>query len=94
MTNHHQVDQLVQVRAQIKALQEIEAALKTDISRAIGDGSVLEGDEWIAEQTLSTRKGGLDEAKLVKAGIDVSQYRKADTTVLTIRTVLRTARAA
>jgi hypothetical protein len=94
MTNHHQVDQLVQVRAQIKALQEIEAALKTDISRAIGDGSVLEGDEWIAEQTLSTRKGGLDEAKLVKAGIDVSQYRKSDTTVLTIRTVLRTARAA
>ena len=90
----HAVDQLVAIRAQIKALQETEAALKTDISRQIGDGNYVVGDEWIAEQSLTTRKGGLDEKKLIAFGIDVDAFRKADSVVLTLRTVLRSSRAA
>ena len=70
-TNTHAADQLASIRAQIKALQEAESALKTQISREIGDGSSLVGDEWIAEQSLTARKGGLDEKKLVAAGVDV-----------------------
>jgi len=90
----HQVDQLVAIRAQIKALQEIEAGLKTDISRAIGDDGFIIGDEWIAEQSLTTRKGGVDEKKLAAYGIDVDAFRKPDSVVLTLRTVLRASRAA
>jgi hypothetical protein len=93
-TNAHPVDQLVAIRAQIKALQEHEALLKTEISRAMGDSTCLVGDEWIAEQSVTTRKGGIDEAALKAAGIDVNAFRKADTSVYTLRTVLRAARAA
>lgn len=93
-TNTHPVDQLVALRAQIKALQEHEALLKTEISRVIGDGSCLVGDEWIAEQSVTTRKGGIDEKALKAAGIDVDAFRKDDTTVYTLRTVLRATRLA
>ena len=93
-TNTHAVDQLASIRAQIKALQEAESALKTQISREIGDGQSLVGDEWIAEQSLSARKGGLDEKKLVAAGVDVDAFRKPDSAVLTLRTVLRISRLA
>ena len=93
-TNTHAVDQLASIRAQIKALQEAESALKTQISREIGGGSSLVGDEWIAEQSLTTRKGGLDEKKLVAAGVDVDAFRKPDSAVLTLRTVLRISRLA
>ena len=93
-TNTHAADQLASIRAQIKALQEAESALKTQISREIGDGSSLVGDEWIAEQSLTTRKGGLDEKKLVAAGVDVDAFRKPDSAVLTLRTVLRISRLA
>jgi len=93
-TNAHPVDQLVALRAQIKALQEHEALLKTEISRAIGDGSCLVGDEWIAEQSVTTRKGGIDEKALKAAGIDVDAFRKADTAVFTLRTVLKVSRIA
>jgi hypothetical protein len=94
MTNLHPVDQLVAIRAQIKALQEHEALLKTEISRVMGDGASLVGDEWIAEQAVSTRKGGIDEKALKAFGIDVDAFRKPDTTVFTLRTVLKASRAA
>jgi hypothetical protein len=93
-SNAHIVDQLADIKAKIKALQDLESALKTQISREIGDGSCLVGDDWIAEQTLTTRKGGLDEAKLVLALGDLAPYRKADIAVVTIRTVLKSSRAA
>ena len=93
-TNTHAVDQLASIRAQIKALQEAESALKTQISREIGDGQSLVGDEWIAEQSLTARKGGLDEKKLVAAGVDVDAFRKPVSAVLTLRTVLRISRLA
>lgn len=94
MSNAHPVDQLVAIRAQIKALQELEATVKTEVSRLIGGAEVLAGDEWAAIQSLSTRKGGLDEKALKAAGIDTEAYRKDDIAVLTIRTVLKASLAA
>ncbi len=92
LTNSHPVDQLVAIRAQIKALQEAEGALKTEISKAMGAASSLVGDEWIAEQTLTTRKGSIDEKALRAAGINPDQYRKPELPVYTLRTVLKASR--
>jgi hypothetical protein len=94
MSNLHPVDQLVAIRAQIKALQELESTVKTEVSRLIGGSETLTGNEWTAIQSLSTRKGGLDEKALKAAGIDTEAYRKDDISVLTIRTVLRASLAA
>jgi hypothetical protein len=94
MTNQHPVDQLVAIRAQIKALQEMESTLKDEISRRMGDNATLVGDDWIAEQSVTARKGGIDEKKLAAFGIDVNAFRKPDTTVFTLRTVLKISRAA
>lgn len=94
MSNVHPVDQLVAIRAQIKALQERESDLKTEVSRLIGGATSLDGDEWSAIQSLSTRKGGLDEKALKAAGINPDAFRKDDIAVLTLRTVLKASLAA
>jgi hypothetical protein len=94
MTNAHPVDQLAQVRADIAALKTREDELRGEVSRLIGDGSLVEGDLFVAKQDLTTRKGGLDEKALRAAGIDTDLYRKPDAVVITIRTTLRTAMAA
>jgi len=94
MTNSHAVDQLVAIRAQMSALKESEDLLKVQISREMGDDKELVGDFWIAIQNLTTRKGGLDEKALIAAGIDVDAFRKPETTVHSIRTVLLASRAA
>lgn len=89
MSNRHPVDQLGEVREQIKALGEVESALKAQVSALMGDRDSLGGDEWIASQTLSERKGAIDEKKAKAAGVDVDRFRKASATVVTIRTVRR-----
>lgn len=85
MRNRHIVDQLADVRAQIKELKGIEDDLKAQISSAMGKSDSLGGDEHLAYQTLSTRKGAIDAKALEKAGVDVEKYRKPDTVVQTIR---------
>ena len=84
MRNRHIVDQLADVRAQIKELKQREGDLKDQISAAMGKSDSLGGDQFMALQKVSTRKGAIDTAKLQKAGIDVDAYRKADTTVYQI----------
>jgi len=56
LLNRHIVDQLAEVRAQIKALEAREAELKTQISTAMGSANSLGGDEFIALQKLSTTR--------------------------------------
>ena len=83
--NRHIVDQLADVRAQIKALGEREDALKTEVSKQMGAANSLGGDEFIAIQSLSTRKGGIDDKKAKAAGVDLDRFRKPDVAVVTIR---------
>lgn len=89
----HPVDQLFAVRAQIKALQELEAGLKADVSALCGDVDYALGDEYVATQSLTSRKGGIDEKALKAAGVDVDAYRKADVAVYTLKVTLNTAPA-
>lgn len=84
-SNRHPVDQLALVREEIKTLKEREEELRAIVSAEMGAADTLGGDEFIARQTMSKRKGGIDEAKLKKAGIDIDTYRKPDTAVLSIR---------
>lgn len=93
-SNRHVVDQLADVRAQIKALETREADLKTQVSKQMGSADSLGGDEFIALQVLSTRKGGIDDKKLAAAGINIDDYRKPDVTVLSIRIERRDLEAA
>jgi hypothetical protein len=83
--NRHPVDELAEVRAQIKDLEEREKALKTTVSTLMGDRDSIGGDEFIARQTLTERAGSVDTAAMKKAGIDVDKYRKAPTAVVTIK---------
>lgn len=84
-SNMHIVDQLADVRAEIKTLGEREAELKAQISAEMGAKDSLGGDQWIAFQTLSTRKGGIDDKAMKAAGIDVDRFRKADVTVYSLK---------
>lgn len=92
--NRHPVDELADVRAQTKALNEREAELKAEISKRIGSADSLGGDEFIATQVLSTRKGGIDEKAATAAGIDLNRFRKADVVVHTLRVERRADEAA
>lgn len=83
--NRHVVDQLADVRAQVKALEAKETALKAEISKRMGGRDSLGGDEWIALQTLSTRKGSIDADAAKRAGVDLDRFRKADVTVFSLR---------
>jgi hypothetical protein len=94
MNNQHPVDELAQIRAQIKALQERENALRSEVSLLIGDGSAYDGDDFTAIQTLASRKGGIDEQAMRTAGINPDKFRKSDIAVVTIRTVVRAKAAA
>lgn len=87
--NRHPVDRLAEVRQQIKALQETESLLKDEVSSLMGDENILEGDDYVATQAVSTRKGGLDDKALRRDGIDPDKYRKADVLVYSVRVVER-----
>jgi hypothetical protein len=89
--NRHIVDQLADVRAKIKELQDAEKVLKDQVSAAMGSGDSLGGDEFIAWQTISERKGSLDEKALKAAGIDAEKFRKAPVAVVTLRVERRAA---
>lgn len=92
--NRHIVDQLGDVRAEIKVLQARESALKDEISAAMGKADSLGGDEYIASQRLSERKGAIDEKKAALAGIDLDRFRKPPTTVVTLVVERRASEAA
>lgn len=87
--NRHIVDQLGQVRNTIKILKEREDDLKKQVGVMMGKSDSLGGDEWIARQSISSRKGSIDAKAMEKAGIDVEQFRKPDSIVITIRTEQR-----
>lgn len=55
-TNRHPVDELVDVKARIAALQDRENALKAQIIGMAGDRGAVGGDEHIATVTEQTRK--------------------------------------
>lgn len=74
--NRHPVDQLADIRAQIKALQELETDLKAQISTEMGSRVSLGGDQFIARRVGRIRKGGLDEEAMKRRGIKVDNYRK------------------
>ena len=92
--NRHPVDQLADVRAKIKALQDTETDLKAQISTEMGSRDSLGGDEFIAFQTLQTRKGAIDEASLKAAGINPDKHRKPSTVSHVLRIERREAEAA
>lgn len=82
--NRHIVDQLADVRAKMKELKAQEDALKEQISEAMGSADSLGGDEFIAFQKLSIRKGSIDQKMMEAAGIDVDSFRKPDVSVYTL----------
>lgn len=82
--NRHIVDQLADVRAQIKELQGREADLKDAISAEMGERDSLGGDEYIALQKLTTRKGAIDTKAMEAAGIDPDRFRKPDIAVYSL----------
>lgn len=94
MTNRHPVDQLAEVREKIKSLKDHEEFLREQVSALMGNSDSLGGDEFIARQTVTERKGALDEKAMQAAGIDTDKFRKKSTTVYTIRTERREREAA
>lgn len=92
--NRHPVDQLADVRAEIKKLQDREADLKAMISTEMGSRDSLGGDQYIASQVLQERKGAIDEKAMAAAGIDVDQYRKPKSTFIMIKVEPRAMEAA
>jgi len=89
MSNRHPVDQLAMVRDDLKTLKEREEKLRQQVSNLMGSADSLGGDEWIARQAVSERKGSIDEAALRAIGVEPDQYRKPKVTTYTIRTVRR-----
>lgn len=82
--NRHPVDLLAEARAEIRELQRMEAELREEISRLMGDADSLGGDEYIARQTLSTRKGSIDPKMMEADGLDPDDYRKPSSVVMTL----------
>ena len=50
----------------------------------MGEGDSLGGDEFIAMQKLTTRKGAIDTKAMEKAGLDPDTFRKPDTAVYSL----------
>jgi len=93
-SNRHVVDQLAIVRAEIKELKAREDGLKDAVSLEMGSADSLGGDDFIARQTLSERKGGIDEKAAKAAGVNLDDYRKAASVVMTLRVEPRVHEAA
>lgn len=85
LVNRHPVDRLAEVRETIRLLKLTEVDLVNEVSAAMGDDDSLGGDEYIARQKVSMRKGSIDQKRMEAAGIDVESYRKPETTVFSIR---------
>lgn len=85
--NRHPVDELGEVREEIKTLQAREKELKAVVAEEMGNTDSLGGDEWIARQKVTQRKGTWDEKRLKEAlGDMVERYRKEPTAVYSIET--------
>jgi hypothetical protein len=95
-SNRHIVDRLADVRAKIKQLQDDEKELKEEVGRQMGAADSLGGDEFIASQSITERKGSIDEAKVAKKlGVEnLDAFRKSPSTVVTIRVERRAAEEA
>ncbi|WP_420959335.1 hypothetical protein [Brucella sp. IR073] len=87
--NRHPVDQLGDIRATIKVMEEREAELKAEVSELMGTDDVLGGDEYIARQAVSERAGAIDTKAMERDGIDIEKYRKPKVAVFSIRTEKR-----
>lgn len=85
MPNRHPVDQLAEIREQIKALKAREDELRNKVSAMMGAADSLGGDEFIARQSVTIRKGAIDEAAMRASGIDPDDWRKPEVTVYAIR---------
>lgn len=85
--NRHIVDRLADVRGRIKEFETEETELKARVSAEMGGRDSLGGDEFIAIQSLTNRKGGLDEAKIAAAlKVDnLDAYRKPGTVVHSLK---------
>jgi len=85
--NRHPVDQLADVRAEIKRLTAVEDDLKAKITKEMGTRDSLGGDQFIASQALQERKGGLDEARIAAAlRLDnLDAYRKPKSTFVVLK---------
>lgn len=92
--NRHIVDQLADVRAEIKTLQDREKVLKAAVSKRMGEADTLGGDEFIAIQTLTERAGSIDAKAMERAGIDPARFRKPAIVVQTIRVERRVSEVA
>jgi hypothetical protein len=93
-SNRHPVDELADVREKIKFWKEREDELRGLISEMMGGSDSLGGDEWIARQTITERKGSLDEKLMQADGIDTDRYRKKPSISFTIRVERRAVEAA
>jgi hypothetical protein len=93
-SNRHPVDELADVREKIKFWKEREDELRGLISEMMGGSDSLGGDEWIARQTVTERKGSLDEKLMQADGIDTDRYRKKPSISFTIRVERRAVEAA
>ena len=92
--NRHVVDQLADIRAQIKQLKNDEADCVDEVIAAMTVKDSLGGDQFIAMRTITNRKGSVDYKAMESAGIQVDLYRKPPTTVCTIRLQERIVEAA
>lgn len=82
--NRHIVDELADIRAQKKELEKREDELKAAISEAMGSRDSLGGDQFIALQKVSSRKGAIDTKAMHAAGLNPDDFRKPDVTVYSI----------
>lgn len=87
--NRHVVDQLADVRDQLKAAGEREKELKAQVEKMLARKDSVRGDEFVAFPVPSHRKGGLDEVAMVADGINVEKYRKPGIDILSIRLTAR-----
>lgn len=83
-SNRHIVDQLADVRAEMKTLKAREDELKDAVSKAMGNADSLGGDQFIALQKVSERKGSIDQKAMEAAGVDPERFRKPAVTVYQI----------
>lgn len=92
--NRHVVDQLADIRAKIKTLKKDEQSCVDEIKAMArtpaGDLDYIAGNEFIASMNESTRKGAinnesLDEFLQFHHSKTIEEFRKAPTTVLSIR---------
>lgn len=89
--NRHPVDELGDVRESLKSLEAREKELKEEVGRLMGTKDSLGGDNFIARQSISERKGALDEKVIAaKLGVEnLDAFRKPPVAVVTIRVTPR-----